>query len=137
MTIQEAVAEKISKSGESVAKIVIEELAEIEIRHRVDTITKAIHQQEKLEREFKKINRNDIITYSDGQQMSVMSKTRFDEIKKVSDKLEQLTKAIDSALTLNSVDSYTKLSEVLKKLDAMREPKNVDRNKTEGSGENE
>ena len=45
-TIQEAVAEKITQSGENVANTVIEKLAEVEISKRVDAITKAVQKQE-------------------------------------------------------------------------------------------
>lgn len=128
-TIQEAVAEKIAKSGESVANIVVDKLADLEINKRVDAITKAVNKQEQLEKDFKKINKNDVFTYTEGHPIEAMSKNRFDEIKKLKEKMDKLTKAIDFALTQNSLDAYSKLDETLKKLD------NVGGNKTEGSTE--
>jgi len=116
-TIQEAVAEKITQSGENVANTVIEKLAEVEISKRVDTITKAVQKQEQLEKDLKKINKNDVVTYIEGTPTEVMSKNRFEEIKKGKEKIEKLTKAIDFALTQNSFDAYNKLAETLKKLD--------------------
>lgn len=130
-TIQEAVAEKITKSGENVANIVIKKLAEIEISKRVDIITKAIQKQELLEKDLKKINKNDVVTYIDEIATEVMSKNRFEEIKKAKEKIEKITKSIDYALTQNSFDAYNKLTETLKKLD------NVGANKTEGSNDSE
>lgn len=116
-TIQEAVAEKIKLSGENVANIVIEKLAEVEITKRVALITSAVHKQEELERDFKKINKNDIVTYVDSVPTEVMSKNRFEEIKRAKDKLEGLNKATDAALSENTTAAYNILSETLKKLD--------------------
>ena len=130
-TIQEAVAEKITQSGENVANTVIEKLAEVEISKRVAAITKAVQKQEQLEKDLKKINKNDVVTYIEGTPTEVMSKNRFEEIKKGKEKIEKLTKAIDFALTQNSFDAYNKLAETLKKLD------NAGGNKTEGSDDSE
>ena len=130
-TIQEAVAEKIIKSGENIANTVIEKLAEVEILKRIDIITKAVQNQEQLEKDLKKINKNDVVTYIEGIPTEVMSKNRFEEIKKGKEKIEKLTKAIDFALTQNSFDAYNKLAETLKKTD------NAGGNKTEGSDNSE
>jgi hypothetical protein len=130
-TIQEAVAEKITQSGEYVSNTVIEKLAEVEISKRVDAITKAIQKQEQLEKDLKKINKNDVVTYIEGTPTEVMSKNRFEEIKKCKEKIEKLTKAIDFSLTQNSFDAYNKLAETLKKLD------NAGGNKTEGPDDSE
>lgn len=116
-TIQEAVAEKIKLSGENVANIVIEKLAEVEITKRVTAITSAVQKQDELEKNLKKINKNDVVTYVDGLPTEVMSKNRFEEIKKAKEKAEKLTKAIYFALTENTADAYNKLSETLKKID--------------------
>lgn len=130
-TIQEAVAEKITQSGANVANTVIEKLAEVEISKRVDAITKAVQKQEQLEKDLKKINKNDVVTYIEGTPTEVMSKNRFEEIKKGKEKIGKLTKAIDFTLTQNSFDAYNKLAETLKKLD------NAGGNKTEGSDDSE
>lgn len=130
-TIQEAVAEKITQGGESVANTVIEKLAELEITTRVDAITKAIQNQTQREKDLKKINKNDVITYIEGKPTEVMSKNRFEEIKKSKDKIAKLAKAIDVALTQNSFDAYKQLSETLKKLD------NTGENKAQGSEDSE
>jgi len=115
-TIQEAVAEKISKAGENVQAVVVDKLADVEIQRRIGVITEAVGRFETLEKEFKKINRNDIETYVDGKKAESMSKQRFEEINKTKQKLETLEKATNSALSENTPDSYNKLSETLKKL---------------------
>lgn len=130
-TIQEAVAEQIIKRSEGVAETVIEMLAGVEISKRVDSITKAIQKQDQLERDYKKINKNDITTYVNGEQVESMSKNRFDEIKKSREALDSLTKTIDLALTQNSNDAYNKLFEILKKND------NGGANKAKGESDSE
>jgi len=116
-TIQEAVAEKITKSGEDVANVVIDKLAEVEVSKRVDLVLKSVQKLEQIEKDFKKIDKNDVTTYVGGAPQEAMSKARFDEIKKGKEKIAKLSNAIDAALTGNNVDSYNKLAETLKKLD--------------------
>jgi biopolymer transport protein ExbB/TolQ len=116
-TIQETVAEKIAGSGPDVLNIVVDKLAEIEISKRVEAITKSISKQDQLEKELKKIDaKNDVITYVEGKEVQSMSKTRFEEIKKAKEKLDGLTKAMDTALSSNTAEAYTKLNETLNKL---------------------
>lgn len=129
-TIQEVVAEKISNSGQLVKETVINKLAEVEVSNRVALITKAIEKQDALEIGLKKINKCDVVTYVGDNQTEVMSKARFEQIKKEKEKIERVTKAIDFALTQNTTDSYNKLSETLKKIDGGG-------NKNEGSGDSE
>lgn len=114
MTIQEQVAAKISTSGESVKEIVIESLAQVEINRRVALITSGIQKQDTLEKELKKLDRDDVKTYVGGNPVTAMSDKRFEDVKKAKEGLEKLTKAIDKALADNSADSYNKLSEILK-----------------------
>lgn len=130
-TIQESVAEKISKSGENVATIVIDKLAEIEINKRVDLITRSISKQDQLEKEVKKIDRNDTSFYQGGALVETMSKNRYDDIKKAKDKLTNLINNINVALDQNTTEAYIKLSETLKKLD------NVGGNQKEGTTEDQ
>jgi len=116
-TIQEAVAEKIANSNETVANTVIDKLAEIEISRRVEILTRAIQKQEPLNKEFKKIEgKDDITTYVGGAEVKAMSKERYEAIQKAKENVEKLQKAIDVALTENTADSYNKLDEILKKL---------------------
>jgi hypothetical protein len=132
-TIQEAVAEKVVKNGQNVATIVIDKLAEIEIQKRVDIITKSVLKEDQLEKDLKKINKNDIIQYQHvgNQPMEAMSKTRWDEIKKMKEKIAKLQQSIEFALVQNSLEAYNKLTETLKKLD------NVGSNKTESTDDSE
>ena len=131
-SILEVAAEKVAeKGGEYVAKVVSDKLAEVIVNKRIDTITKAIQKQEQLDKDLKKINKNDVTHYVEGNPFESMSKQRFDDIKKLKEKTEKLTKATEAALEQNSTDAYNKLEETLKKLD------NAGSNKTEGSAEGE
>jgi len=116
-TIQEAVAEKIAFSNETIANTVIDKLADIEISRRVEILTRAIQKQEPLNKEFKKIDgKEDVTTYVGGVEVKAMSKERYEAIQKAKENIEKLQKAIDVALTENTADSYNKLDETLKKL---------------------
>jgi hypothetical protein len=130
-TIQEVTAEKITAISPTIADTVATNLAQIEINKRVENITKAIAKQDQLAKDLKKIDKNDVDTYVDGQPHSAMSKSRFEEIKKAKEKIDNLTKSIDNALTTNTPDAYNKLAETLKKLD------NAGGDKKESSGHSE
>ena len=113
MTIQESVAEKISTSGETVKNTVIDKLVEVEVSKRVDTITKAISKLDTLEKEFKKINRNDSVSYINGEKVESMTDKRFQEIQKAKQVIDNLKKSIDLTLEKNDSDFYSKLNGLL------------------------
>lgn len=115
-TIQEAVAEKIAKSGENVQLIVVDNLANVEIQRRIGVITEAVGRFETLTKDLKKIDRNDVETYVGSEKQEAMSKQRFEDIKKLKEKLDILRGVTDKALETNTPDAYNKLSETLKKL---------------------
>lgn len=116
-TIQEAVAEKIATSGDRVTAIVIDDLAYVEISKRVNAITNAIGQADKIKKEWDKINKNDLITFVDGRSVEAMSKNRFDDIRKAKEKFESINSATNAALETNTTEAYNKLYEILKKVD--------------------
>lgn len=127
MTIQEKVADKISKCGETVNNTVIDKLAEVEINKRVDLITKAIAKQDALEKEFKKSHRADIAETYDSEGTVVVaaqySKGKLDTIKKDKEKLSGLIKLIEACLDKNLQDDYSKLQETLNKMSNVGESK--------------
>lgn len=116
-TIQEAVAQKIAGSGETVKNTVVDILANGEINKRVDSITKAISKIDLLEKEYKKINKSDITTYVNNAPVESMSQNRFNDIKKSKDKFDNLTNAFNIALETNTQEAYDKLSGILKSLE--------------------
>lgn len=114
-TIYEAVAEKVVGSSGLVKDTVVNKIAQIEIDKRVNLISDAVKLVESLQRDLKKIDRNDVITYSNGQKSENMSKDRFDQIEKLKQTVGELEKAITTALEENTHESYNKLSDKLKK----------------------
>lgn len=113
--IQDAVAEKIIALTKSnpVSDIVVGKLADVEISKRVDSITKAVQKLETLEKEYKKVNRPDLITYVGDEKKEATSEARFKEIAKAKQNVENLEKAINAALEKNDTDSYNKLNGTL------------------------
>ena len=115
MNIQEKVAEKIANCGSTVESTVVDTLAQAEINKRVDLITKSIGRLDNLVKEYNKINRDDLVTYSNGAKVSSMSEKRFQDIQKSKQMLEGFEKALNTALETNTQDAYNKLSEQLNK----------------------
>jgi len=115
-TIQEVVLTKISESGENVFNNVVNKFVDIEINSRVDLIMSGCKKQDELEKMIKKISKNDVITYIDGQAVEVMSQARYDEIKKQKEKLNRLVSCLYEALNKNSSETYKVLQEVIQKL---------------------
>lgn len=115
-TIQEVVLTKISESDENVFNNVVNKFVDIEINSRVDLIMSGCKKQDELEKMIKKISKNDVITYIDGQAVEVMSQARYDEIKKQKEKLNRLVFCLNEALNKNSSETYKVLQEVIQKL---------------------
>jgi hypothetical protein len=129
MTLQESVAEKISQSGTKVKDIVIDELVNVEINKRTELIIQALPLIDKFEKELAKNNKPDIAEILNAESVVIQqagySKSKLEQIKKEKEKLENLKKAIDDCLELNSKDSYSKLENLIK---------NAGGNKQENSG---
>jgi hypothetical protein len=115
-TIQEVVAEKISESGDNVKETVISRLVTIEVDNRVNTILQALEIQDKLTKNLQKIDKTDITTYVNGEPIQAMSDSRFQEISKSKQSLDNLNSKIEACLTENSKVSYKNLSDVINKL---------------------
>ena len=116
-TIQEAVAEKIVGCGSTVMETVVSKIAQIEIDKRIELITKSVAKVESLNKDLTKIERNDIVTYTDSVKSESMSKDRYEQIQKLKQTIGELEKDITDCLENNSQDSYNKLSDKMKKLD--------------------
>ncbi len=116
-TIQETVAEKIVSCGDTVKSVVVDNLVQIEVGKRVDLVTRGMNKLDSLTKDLAKIDRNDVVTYSDGIKTETMSKNRYEEIAKLKTTIGELSKDFSEALESNTQDSYNKLSDKLKKLD--------------------
>jgi hypothetical protein len=115
-TIHEVVAERLSKDSINVRETVINNLTQIEVNKRVNLITEAVAMVELLEKDLNKIERNDVITYVDGQKQESMSKNRFEDIEKLKQKIANIEKEVTDSLDNNTEHAYTKLADILKKV---------------------
>jgi hypothetical protein len=115
MNILEKVSEKVATSGSSVAEIVINNLAKIEIDKRVNIITQAVNRLENLEKDYKKIAGKCDTAYYDkeGNKIETMSEKRHNEIQKAKQLLDDLTKTFNKCLEDNKSEDYTKLNGLL------------------------
>lgn len=123
-TIQQVIEEKITTLGSGLSVMIADKLADVEISKRIETIIKAIQKQDSLEKDLKKINRNDVFTYVNGEKTEAMSKAAFDNIEKIKEKIMKVAKAIEVALAENTGAAYDRVEEVLKKIGS-----NADSNK--------
>lgn len=119
-TIIEAVSAKIAGAGEKVANTIVDKMAEIEISRRVLMIEAGLKQLDALEKEYKKINKADNVTFSytdTGEKVKHESYTskRVEDIDKALQKIKNLESSINNALETNTPESYTKLDETIKK----------------------
>lgn len=118
MGLLQVAAEKIQSSGSRVQDTVVNALVDVEVNRRADLLTQALNKQDELERQIKKMDRPDtkLRTSSDSEVQEYMSDKRFEEVTKLKEKHNNLTKVIDTALESNTEESYKKLNEVYGKL---------------------
>lgn len=115
MELVTKIAEKIAGAGQEIRDIIVKKLSEVEIEKRVGLIVKAFNSLEALEKDAKKLDHADVITYQGGVESKSMSKKTFDEVAKLKGKIGELTKTIDNALEKNDKESYKKLNDFLSK----------------------
>jgi len=115
MTVKEAVAEQVKKLGGNVLDIVAEKLAQIEIDRRVAAVVSAVNLQEQMEKSLQKLDKPDTVTYVAEVKHEAYSSNRFEEVKKLREKLDKLKQLIETALQTYEADSYTKLAEFVAK----------------------
>lgn len=120
-TVYTEVATKIAGCGPLVKDTVVSKVAEVEITRRTNIILTALEINDSLEKELKKVNREDIVTYEAGVEKKTMSKNRFEEINKLKDSLGELDKAVTTALNDNTDDSYQKLASLSDRLKARKQ----------------
>jgi len=112
MTIQEKVAEKLSTCGETVINTVVDSIVNLKVTERAGIVTKTINKLDSLQKDLSKIDGKTDTTYygTDGAKTEVISQKRFEEVKKLKETIEKLTKTLEVALETNTDDSYTKLN---------------------------
>ena len=99
MNIKEAVAVKLSQSSALVAETVIAQLAQETVDKRVQQITQAYTELDKLQKDYFRL-KADIISFNEDGSVKeqAFSKERLEERKKSLERQEKIQKAIDKAL---------------------------------------
>ena len=118
MEIKELVASKIAESGTTVANMVTDMLVNKEIEKRSQAIIASLVALEKVEKDLTSISKPDVNELLDAEgkviQPAAYSKSKLEQIKKAKEKVENLTKAINTCLETNTKDSYSKLENLIK-----------------------
>jgi hypothetical protein len=118
MEIKELVANKIAQSGTTVANMITDMLVNKEIEKRSQSIIASLVVLEKLEKDLTSISKPDVNELLDVEgkvvQPAAYSKSKLEQIKKAKEKVENLTKAINTCLETNTKDSYSKLENLIK-----------------------
>jgi hypothetical protein len=99
-TINEQVAERIKGISPQVEETVVNLLVDKEVNRRVELITQGLTRLEEFDRESRKLSKPDVETFDgDGNVASSgFSKDRTEARKKLTERTEKMTKAIDKAL---------------------------------------
>lgn len=109
--IKEKLAERLLTSGSDVKNNILDTLYNNELKTRTDACLKVLTKIEEKEKELKKLKVSDNNIYDEKGTVVAggYSKARVDDIKKVSDELERLNKALENALENND---FTKVLEL-------------------------
>ena len=101
--IKEKLAERLLTSGSDVKNNVLDTLYNNELKTRTDACLKVLTKIEEKEKELKKLKVSDNNIYDEKGTVVAggYSKARVDDIKKASDELERLNKALENALENN------------------------------------
>jgi hypothetical protein len=94
------VAEQISAAGSEILDRVVEKLAEVEIAKRADALLNAVNAAVTTQRELYKVKPDQQSYDASGKVVSeTYSKARFEEKKKLEEKLAKIEAAVDKAVT--------------------------------------
>lgn len=109
--IKEKLAERLLTSGSDVKNNILDTLYNNELKTRTDACLKVLTKIEEKEKELKKLKVSDNNIYDEKGTVVAggYSKARVDDIKKASDELERLNKALENALENND---FTKVLEL-------------------------
>jgi len=111
--VLEAVRVKLEGAPEEVKSKLVDLLVTREINYRVDLLDQALAKLKDLKKELMKVHPDQEHYTSDGVKSLTYSKAKFEEKKKLEDKIEKLDTAIENAMS--SPNSFTKLAETLQK----------------------
>ena len=111
MSIKQTLAERLLNSGSDVKSNILDTLYNNELRTRTDACLKVLTKIEEKEKELKKLKVSDNNIYDEKGTVVAggYSKARVEDIRKTSEDLDKLNKALESALENND---FTKVLEL-------------------------
>lgn len=109
-----SVSDKIKAAAPIVKDRLKNLLVERELENRVDTLDKALLKAKDLKKEFDKIRPDTVAFDATGLKLESYSKDVWEKRKKASDAMENLNKAIETALLAEVPDAFAKLRDLLK-----------------------
>lgn len=113
ISIRDSVRESLKSVGPRTRDAVIEHFAAQEAGKQAQALIKGLEKLNTLERDYQKINRPDVVTFTaEGKEAtSSFSKSRIDDRKKLQEQIEKLTNAINKA---DDGNDFSKLYELTK-----------------------
>jgi predicted S18 family serine protease len=105
-TIHEQVGEKLKTISPTVEGRVVDLLVDKEVNRRVEIISAGLTRLEEIQKEGRKLEKPDVEAYDDGGNLSsaAYSKARTEERKKLTERFDKMSKAIDKALAGDTGD---------------------------------
>lgn len=113
--LTDKVLEKIANSSTYIQDTVVNRLADVELEKRIKLIQECVSRLDSLNKDQKKLERNDLIIYVSGQKQESMSKLQYENANKNREKITNLMNALNKALESNIQEDYTKLQELYAK----------------------
>jgi hypothetical protein len=109
--IRKAVADGLIKVNDKVRAAIVADISEKEFQKRVEATTKVLEEFEKIERDLRKIKPVPTGFDLKGQPVGdpVYSREQVEEVKKATEKLDKLNKALEKALNDND---FSKVFEI-------------------------
>lgn len=107
------VSDLVKGSKDEVSKRVVDSLVEQQVAERTDKVAKGLALVDRLDKDIKKVKPDQRSIASDGtEQPGTFSPQKWEELKKLKERYERATKALDLAI---EQQDFGKLTEVLQK----------------------
>ena len=114
-SIKEVVAEKLSQSSGAVKEAVVDLLVKEELGKRTDIVVKAISKLDALEKDIRKAEKPDIVSWEGSTKKESMSDSAYKKLQDLKLKHANLTDLFDKALSdkpeIATNDVFKKLSD--------------------------